>query len=134
MNVLSNIIHTQIKQRLEVIPTGEDTLIVLKGIPLSYFDEPKISIDQMIDNKMMYFMRMVQEKRRYVLYEEYLCLYAFIEQQYKHIHILDNNLYINLYVKNANIEKIIIDITELNKFKFTNKIIMKLMIKIDVNL
>lgn len=93
-----SVIENQIKEKISNISVDEKTLIVLKGIPLSIVDSSinKISLDQVIENKMGYFMSTFG-KRSYVSYEEFLLLADFIVAQYKEIYILDNNIYMEQY-------------------------------------
>lgn len=93
-----SVIENQIKEKISGIRVDEKTLIVLKGIPLSIVDASitKISLDQVIENKMGYFMS-IFGKRLYVSYEEFLLLADFMVAQYKEIYVLDNNIYMEQY-------------------------------------
>ncbi|MCH5250628.1 MAG: ATP-dependent DNA helicase RecQ [Lachnospiraceae bacterium] len=93
-----SVITNQIKEKISDICTNEKTLVVLKGIPLSVVDSSitKISLNQVVENKMGYFMS-IYGKRSYVSYEEFLLLADFMIAQYKEIYILDNNIYMEQY-------------------------------------
>lgn len=93
-----SVIENKIKEKISGISMDEKTLIVLKGIPLSMVDPSitKISLDQIIENKMGYFMS-IFGKRSYVSYEEFLLLADFMVSQYKEIDILVNNIYMEQY-------------------------------------
>ena len=56
-----SVFANQIKEKISAINVDEKTLVVLKGIPLSIVDSSitKISLDQVIENKMSYFMSIV---------------------------------------------------------------------------
>lgn len=82
----------------------ENSLIVLKGFPLSIVGESELILENMLRNKFSYFMHLVQSGRSYILYEEFICLYEFLIQQFNSINIIDNNMYINLYPLYANVD------------------------------
>ena len=94
----SGVIKNQISAKLSGIKDDEKTLIVLKGIPVSYVDPTidKINLADVIDNKMGYFMS-IYGKRKYLSYEEFLLLIDFAIAQYKEVVILENNLYMEQY-------------------------------------
>lgn len=94
----SSVIENQINEKIHGISMDEKTLVVLKGIPLSMVDPSitKISLDQVVANKVGYFMSMVG-RRQYISYEEFLLLADFIVAQYKEIYILNNNIYMEQY-------------------------------------
>ena len=54
----SSVIRNQINDKLSEITTNDKTLVVLKGIPVSYVDSSiqKIDLASVVDNKMGYFM------------------------------------------------------------------------------
>lgn len=92
------VVADQVKDKIRGISLDEKTLVVLKGIPLSIVDPSMapISLDQVVANKVGYFMSMVG-RRPYISYEEFLLLADFIVAQYKEIYILNNNLYMEQY-------------------------------------
>lgn len=94
----SSVIKNQINAKLAEINADEKTLVVLKGIPVSYVDSSigKIDLATVIDNKMGYFMS-IYGKRKYLSYEEFLLLADFALAQYKEVIILENNLYMEQY-------------------------------------
>ena len=68
----SSVIRNQINAKLSEITTNDKTLVVLKGIPVSYVDPSiqKIDLASVVDNKMGYFMS-IYGKRQYLSYEEF---------------------------------------------------------------
>lgn len=94
----SSVIRNQINDKLSEITTNDKTLVVLKGIPVSYVDSSiqKIDLASVVDNKMGYFMS-IYGKRQYLSYEEFLLLADFALAQYKEVIILENNLYMEQY-------------------------------------
>lgn len=94
----SSVIAKQVKEKINDISVNEKTLIVLKGIPMSILDSSidRISLEQVIENKMGYFMS-IYGKRSFVSYEEFLLLADFMVAQYKEIYVLDNNIYMEQY-------------------------------------
>lgn len=94
----SSVIRNQINAKLSEIAINDKSLVVLKGIPVSYVDSSiqKIDLASLIDNKIGYFMS-IYGKRQYLSYEEFLLLADFALAQYKEVIILENNLYMEQY-------------------------------------
>lgn len=87
-----------INDKLEGLNIGNDSIIVLKGIPLSIVDPSieRIDLSSVVVNKLGYFMSILG-RRHYLSYEEFLMLSDFIVSQYKEIYILNNNVYMEQY-------------------------------------
>lgn len=83
----------------------EGSIIVLKGIDIELFYGITIDLNKILDNKLAYLLTIVNSGRTIILYDEYLALYNLITEQYKKIYIIDNNLYLNYYPLNINIEE-----------------------------
>ena len=94
----SLIISNKVMDRLSEIILNDNSIVVLKGIPLYIFDKAtgKIDLSKVIDDKFEYFMS-IYKKRKFLLYEEFLLMSDFIISQYKEIYILNNNIYIEQY-------------------------------------
>lgn len=94
----SSVLKNQINSKLAEIKADEKTIVVLKGIPLSYVDSSinKINLSSVIDNKLGYFMS-IYGKRKYLSYEEFLLLVEFVIAQYTEVLILENNLYMEQF-------------------------------------
>ena len=96
----NSIIKQSIKDRLGSINDSDNSIIVLKGIPLGVIDSEHadVDIEKITTDKMgYYFLNIYNAKRKFISYEEFLLLKSFIVEQYKDIIILNNNLYINQY-------------------------------------
>lgn len=96
----NSIIKQSIKKRLKSIKESENSIVVLKGIPVGIVDPEHsvIDIQKITQDKMgYYFLNVYNAKRKYISYEEFLLLKSFIVEQYESIYILNNNLYINQY-------------------------------------
>lgn len=75
----------------------ENCVIVLKGIPMDIVDNlVSINLEEIVKNKMEYFMQ-IYNKRKFLIYEEFLLLESFIVAQYKKVYILNNNIYMHQY-------------------------------------
>lgn len=96
--MVNEVIANCIKNKLNKLDIGDNAIVVLKGIPLPIVDESvdKINLEDIIANKLGYFMS-IFEKRHYLSYEEFLLLSDFIVAQYKEVHILNNNIYIEQF-------------------------------------
>ncbi|MBS6194494.1 MAG: ATP-dependent DNA helicase RecQ [Clostridiales bacterium] len=94
----NRVISNMIKEKLERLDTSDNSIIILKGIPLSVVDSTttEINLSNIVENKLGYFMS-VFGKRKYLTYEEFLLLADFIVSQYKEIYILNNNIYMEQY-------------------------------------
>lgn len=105
---MTDILITKLNEKLAQTQDESGTIIVLKGFPLSVVNTDAPHIASMVENKFAYFMQLIQSNRKYILYEEYICLYEFLIQQFRSIIVVENNLYINLYPLYANISNEII--------------------------
>ena len=94
MRNLLEIINKKIE---EIRESGQ--LVVLKGF--SNFEEisgrKNVDLNEIINDKMGYYLKNFYNKDYVISYEEYLSLYSFFSMQNKKITILENNIYINLY-------------------------------------
>ena len=96
----NSVIVNKLNEKLEEINQSitDDSIIVLKGIPFSFINQNiSVSYDDIIKNKLGYLFALLNDKRKYIIYEEFLLLSDFIKQQYKQIFIINNNLYMELY-------------------------------------
>lgn len=92
------IIVNQIKDKIKTLNVDKNSVVVLKGIPVSIVDSgvDKIVLADVVNDKMGYFMS-IYGKRRFLAYEEFLLISDFAIAQYKEIIILENNLYMEQY-------------------------------------
>ena len=100
-----NIILSNINKKLNEINDEDNVLIVLKGIPLDIVDNEnvdKIRIEEIVKNKAKYLFSNIIEKRKYILYEEFLTMYNLLIDQYRRIYVLNNNIYIESFPININ--------------------------------
>ena len=93
-----NKLRLAVENKVKTLNTDDNSLIVLKGINLSLFDNTNIDLKEIIDNKFSYFAnKIMSSNRQFISYEEFLLLKDFIVSQYNKIFILDNNIFINKY-------------------------------------
>lgn len=95
----STVIKTKLENKLLELHDLENSIVVLKGVPLEIMDSEnagKINLESIIQNKLKYFIELYG-KRKYLSYEEYLLLSSFVLDQYKNVYILVNNLYMEQY-------------------------------------
>lgn len=79
---------------------GDDpgTIVVLKGIDINLVeDKLSLDIDEILENKLNYFIKITQSGRKIISYDEYMALYELVVMQYKKIIVLENNMFINYY-------------------------------------
>ena len=94
----NSVLINSINERINEIGASENSIIVLKGIPLGVVapDSDILPLEEVIKNKLSYFMKILG-KRKFLTFEEFLMLNSFILDQYEKVYILRNNLYINQY-------------------------------------
>lgn len=94
----SKVIANCLKEKLNQLHIENDTIVVLKGIPISIVDPliENIDLSEVIANKLSYFIN-VCAKRKILTYEEFLLLADFVIAQYKEIIIINNNIYMQQY-------------------------------------
>ena len=92
------VLNRRIQDVLHEINIQDNSIIVLKGIPMDVVDPTceMVSIEEAIKNKLSYFIK-IAGKRKYLRFEEFLLLNSFILDQYDNVYILNNNLYISQY-------------------------------------
>lgn len=92
------ILINRINKRIADLDISDNSVIVLKGIPMSVVSpESSIApIEDVIKNKLSYFMK-IFGKRKYLTFEEFLMLNSFVLDQYEKVIILNNNLYMSQY-------------------------------------
>lgn len=112
----NKIIQNKVRKKIEEVVNKDNSIIVLKGIPMSIVDgSTDINIEGVIKNKLSYLIGIVG-KRKYITYEEYLLLYNLIIEQYDNIYIINNNIFIEQYPINLYVGENI-KIGLLNHFK-----------------
>lgn len=92
------VINKRVAEKLTELQIGNDSIIVLKGIPLSIVDASvgSINLSDVVSNKLGYFMS-IFGRRKFLSYEEFLLLSDFVVSQYKEVVILNNNIYMEQY-------------------------------------
>lgn len=89
-----------IKQIIEYVEKEKDTtgsIFVLKGFPITAFDEPIPNMGSIISNKLGRLLEITQREIKIITFEEFICLYDFLFAQFRKITIIENGLYLNLY-------------------------------------
>lgn len=99
-------VREYLRNKIEYYLEGQGTIIIIKGIDIN-LTSYKIYIDmeEIIDNKFNYFLKLMQSERRVLIYDEYLALYELILMQFKKIIILENNIFINYYPLQTKLSK-----------------------------
>ena len=84
------VIANRIKEKIEELAADSNSIIVLKGIPLSIVDPSigKVNLSDVVSNKLGYFMS-IFGKRKFLTYEEFILLADFVVSQYKEVYILN---------------------------------------------
>jgi DEAD/DEAH box helicase domain protein len=92
-------IKTKIDETISNLPDLENSIIVLKGIPMETVDSEaasQMNFEKIISNKLQYFFE-IYGKRKYISYEELLLLNSFVFDQYKNIYVVVNNIYMDQF-------------------------------------
>lgn len=95
----NTVIKSKINEILSEIQDRENSIVVLKGIPLEVVNDEvaeTIDLESIVENKLKYFFD-IYGKRQFLTYEEYLLLSSFVVEQYKNIYVLVNNIYMDQY-------------------------------------
>ena len=95
--MFEEVIQSLLSKRIETIETDSHTLIVVKGFSLDGISSsPRPSLEEINQDKRRAFME-IAANQSIISYEEFLLLKDFVLAQYKHVCILVNNLYMNLF-------------------------------------
>lgn len=88
--MVNTVISDRIHEKLVNLEAADNSIVVLKGIPLWVVDHTvgKIDLSKIVENKIKYFMS-VFGTRKFLSYEEFLLLADFVVAQYKEIYILN---------------------------------------------
>ena len=102
---MKEIILEKLRERLKNIPQGKN-IFVLKGIPLNFAGEENFSenLEAAANNPLKYFIALTNSKRKFLTYEEFLLLNAFIFTQYDGVYILKNNFYMEQFPLESKID------------------------------
>ncbi len=94
----NSVLINKINERIIELGISDNSIIVLKGIPMSSVDPDGIvlPIEEISKNKLSYFMK-IYNKRKCLTFEEFLMLNSFVLDQYEKIYVLNNNLYMSQY-------------------------------------
>ena len=90
----------QIRERLDTLQVEDNSIVVLKGIPIAVVDpdnSSQVDFEKAVSNKLAYFFGITTSNRKFLTYEEFLLMSDFILSQYKTVYILVNNIYMNQY-------------------------------------
>lgn len=97
---MSNLIlNSLINSKLNDLNNEKKSIIVLKGIPMEVVDPvnaSSVDISSIITHKLEYFIE-INDKRKFLTYEEFLLMSDFIVSAYDQIYILNNNIYMDQY-------------------------------------
>jgi len=93
-----------VKDKIQSHLNNDEAIIVLKGVDINLIeDDLVVDIDEILEDKFNYFLKISQTGRKIITYEEYLALYNLVLMQYKKIIILENNMFINFYPLHVNL-------------------------------
>ncbi len=96
----ASIFKEHIEQLLRNLSPKDNSLIVLKGIPLEAMDalpEEPIQYEAIIQNPLGFLLSLVNSNRKYISYEEFLLIADLALAQYAEVYILNNNIYMSQY-------------------------------------
>ena len=77
--------------------TKAGVLFVLKGYSLDLINIEKGDLRSVSDNPLARLIQIMQQERQVIAFDEFVCLYNFVIQQYKKIYIIENWAFWNLY-------------------------------------
>lgn len=95
----NTLLLNKINEKMNQIVSDDNTIIVLKGIPMFIVDAENasaVNVEEIVKNKVGYLMK-IFGKRKFITYEEFLLMSSLIIEQYKSIYVLNNNIYMEQY-------------------------------------
>lgn len=96
----ASIFKEHIEKLLPSLSLKDNSIIVLKGIPLAAMDaEPvePIKFEEITQNPIGFLLSLVNNKRKYISYEEFLLIADLVLTQYAEVYVLNNNIYMSQY-------------------------------------
>ena len=96
----SSIFETLIERRIANLPLKDNSIVVLKGIPLEAVGEnpnQQLTFEDICSNKLKHLLKMVESSTKFITYEDFLLLSDLILSQYSEVYILNNNIYMTQY-------------------------------------
>lgn len=99
-----SLIKNKVNTIINDLQANSKTLIVLKGISLELFDQNKPKLERVLNNYLMYILE-ITNSRKVITYDEFIYLYDSILKMYDQIYIIDNNIFLNFYPLNVEIEE-----------------------------
>lgn len=81
--------------------SGAGTLFVLKGYSITNLGRNMIDIQKTMDNKIARLFSLMQEDSPLIAYDEFVCLFPLLLEQYKKIIIIENAQFWNLFIPDA---------------------------------
>lgn len=107
--MMNNLFKKEVQAIIDSIAKKE-VLIVLKGFDYKTLGDEPANLEDLINNKMKYLMEIYNNGKKYVYYDEFIILRNNLQEIYKQIIIINNNLYINDYELFSYIPKEIIEL------------------------
>jgi len=99
----NSVLKSQITKRIAELSPEDNSIIILKGIPLEVVDADsasKLHYEEIIPNKLGYLSSIFNNNRKFLTYEEFLLISELVVVQYSTIYILNNNIYMDQYPLN----------------------------------
>ena len=105
---MNTIIINRFKEIIKNLEHNENSIIVAKGINLDDIGLSKINVDKYMKNKREYTNRL-NNGVKIISYDEFLLFNDILKFFYQTIYIIDNNLYLNYYPINADLNENILN-------------------------
>lgn len=101
---MNTIIIDRFKEIIDNLQQNEDSIVVAKGINLDDIGLNKINIEKYMKNKREYIKRL-SNGVNIISYDEFLLFNEILRGFYQSIYIIDNNLYLNYYPINTDLDE-----------------------------
>ncbi len=85
----NEIISARVREVVDKLPRDKNSVVVLKGVPLSLFGEVA-DLDAAANNPLNYFLRLTGE-RKFLSHEEFILLGGVVLMQFAAVYVVDNN-------------------------------------------
>lgn len=88
-------ISARVREVVDTLPRDGNSVVVLKGVPLSLFDESS-DLDAAAENPLAYFGQLTGG-RKFLSHEEFILTSAFVLAQFDAVYVVTNNLFMEQF-------------------------------------
>lgn len=96
---MNEIISSRLHEKLASLSLERNSVVILKGIPLNFVGDGNFpeDLERAVRDPLKYFFELTTSGRKFLTYEEFLLLNAFIFTQYNSVYVVNNSLFMKQY-------------------------------------